>query len=161
MKNYKNYFLLILVAFLVILSFTSCPDSVLTGENNMDEMPADLKTVAYLNYSAAKGTVVVTDTTITVTAGSSPTEVTTCALELNTSLALAAGYTIEDEYIEGDSTDLQDGGSYTLIYTKKSSPTIRYVFVIYLGSDVCIEKYEDEVLDEDFQAYFTWVNYDE
>ena len=162
MKTYKNYFILIMLTLLVALFLTSCPDSVLTGVNNIDEMPANLKTVGYLNYSAAAGTVVVTDTTITVTKGSAPlSEYTSYALELNTSLALAAGYTIEDDYTAGDPTDPQDGGLYTLTYTKASSPTIVYDFSFCLGCDVMITKTVDDVEDEDFQAFFTWDNYDE
>ncbi|MDD4083171.1 MAG: hypothetical protein WC162_08045 [Sphaerochaetaceae bacterium] len=154
MKTYKNYFILILITLLVVLFLTSCPDSVLTGVNNIDEMPDNLKTVGYLNYSAAAGTVVVTDTTITVTKGSaSLSDYTICALELNTSLALAAGYTIEDEYNADDEI-------YILTYTQTGKPTIEYEFGIYFDFDVCIEKYEGGVLNTDFSAFFSWRNDD-
>jgi len=160
MKNYKNCFLLILLTLSVVLLLTSCPDSVLTSVNNIDEMPNSIKTVEYLNYSAANGTVSITDTTITVTSGSSPGENITDALELNTSLALAASYTIEDEYVPGDSEDSSDGGVYTLTYTKDSYPTIEYEFGICINCDVMITKKVNDIEDEDFLVFFTWDNLD-
>ena len=160
MKNYKNFFSLILLTLLVVLFLTSCPDSILTGVNNIDEMPNSIKSIGYLNYSAANGTVVITDTTITVTSGSSPGENIADALELNTSLALATGYTIEDEYILGDTEDPNDGGIYTLTYTKDSSPTIEYEFGIYLGNDVIITKKINDTTDHNYSVFFTWDNLD-
>ena len=159
MKTKIPLILSCILSLFIILSFTSCPEESIRGVNNIDGMPLHLKTVVAVNSSSEEGTVIVTDTTITVALGSNPTDYGTYALELNTSLALAAGYTIEDGIANLSFTfdeELKSGDFYVLTYSQTGKPTLSYIFDILYPNDINIYKRVDETFDSNFITYFTW-----
>ena len=133
-----------LIVFVLCLVFLSCDGTSGIGTNNMDEMPANLKSAGYINYDA-DDTVIITDNSISVFL----TSTDPYAAELSTAQFLEAGYTIEDQYDADDDI-------YTLTFTKSGSPEIEFVFGIYYPYDISIEKIVDGVTDEDFSVFFTW-----
>ena len=147
MKTKIPLILSCILSLFIILSFTSCPEESIRGLNNIDDMPTSYQTLAFVHGSSDEGTVDITDTSITITLGSNPSSFGTDALELNTELALAEGYTIDDE--------LYFGSHYILTFTKSGSPKIG--FTLYNYSDyINVEKFVDDNLDPDFETTLTW-----
>ncbi|MFA7109653.1 MAG: hypothetical protein WC162_10975 [Sphaerochaetaceae bacterium] len=147
MKTKIPLILSCILSLFIILSFTSCPDESIRGVNNIDDMPTSYQTLAFVHGSSDEGTVDITATSITITLGSNPTSFGTDAFELNTDLALAEGYTIDDE--------LYFGNHYILTFTKSGSPKIG--FTLYTYSDyINVEKFVDDILDPAFETTLTW-----
>ncbi|MCH3917610.1 MAG: hypothetical protein LKE40_09130 [Spirochaetia bacterium] len=109
--------------------------------NNIDDIPGNLKTVKYINYTPSLGDVSVTDDEIDITitensADASEREFQDGAREIDTGDLLVAGYTLDDAYQELSGTCI-----YTLVCTKPGADTLTFVFDIYHPYDTLVYKF--------------------
>ena len=69
------------------------------------------------------------------------------------------GYSLTTSYVDESDEDTPAGekeGSFTLICEKVGFPTLKYIFSVYYDHDIFVEKYENNIIDEDYNVILTW-----
>ncbi len=136
-------FSFIVISSLIILSCEISPTI------DLSNVPSNLRRTLLINYSSSLGTATFSTTEINVVLGSQSSSYGTYALEFDSSTLISNGYSLTTAYSASTIP------VFTLICTKKNSPTLKYVFTLY-SEDIWVAKYVDNVQASSYATVLTW-----